>query len=320
MNDCAEDDHGSFRHIALFYRSPQEYLDYLVPFLADGIAASLPVLVAVPEPNLSLLRDALADLADPTELLTLADMSQVGRNPGHILGGVLGTFAAQHPSGRVRMVGEQIWHGRSNLEYPACVQHEALTNQAFADRDITLLCPYDATNLDSDILIDAEVTHPRVRCAGSPEHTSADFAPQAAWERYNQPLPSSPTAASYTLQRLTDLAGARAFAAKYARWFGFCTDDIADLQLIVNELASNALQHGRGPCTLLLWETGGQLVCQVRDSGQLADPMAGRHPILPDCTHGCGLFVVNATADLVRIHTAPTGTTVQAHLRTTRSA
>lgn len=313
MIGTADDDRGTFSHIALFYRSPREYLDSLGSFVADSVVAGYPVLVAVPEPNLSLLRDDLP--RGIAESVTLVDMSQVGRNPGHILGGVMGMFAAGHPSGRVRIVSEPVWKDRSEQEYPACVQHEALANQAFAGRDITLLCPYDATQLGSDILLDAEITHPRLDGAGHPERTSVGFAPEVAWARYNEPLPSNPMAASYTLNRLADLSAARAFAAKYARWFGFSAADIADLQLIVNELASNSLQHGSGPCTVALWESDGQLICQVRDSGYLADPMAGRWPLTHDDHQGRGLFVVNATADLVRIHSAVTGTTVQAHLR-----
>lgn len=313
MTVAADADRGCFRHVALFYRSPQEYLDCLVPFVADGVAAGLPLLVAVPEFNLSLLHQALP--TDAVECVTVADMTEVGRNPSHILGGVLGTFAAHNPARPVRMVAEPVWNGRSKREYPACVQHEALVNHAFTGRDITLLCPYNATHLDSDVLVDAEITHPHLGPAGRLERTSAGFDPDAAWARYNEPLPSSPTAASYTLHRLADLAGARHFSAKYAHWFGFGIADIADLQLIVNELASNSLQHGRGPCTLLLWEEDNQLVCQVRDAGHLTDRLAGRRPIINDYGHGCGLFVVNATADLVRIHTAATGTTVQAHLR-----
>ncbi|OBK88644.1 hypothetical protein A5649_15555 [Mycolicibacter heraklionensis] len=318
MTVAAGADRGSFSHIALFYRSPQEYLDYLVPYIADAVAAEFPILVAVPEPNLSLLRNALP--AGAAKTASLSDMSQVGRNPTHILGGVLGAFAARHPSGPVRMVAEPVWSGRSKLEYPACVQHEALVNEAFTGRDLTMLCPYDATHLDSDILVDAEITHPSLGHSGHPEQPSSGFAPDAAWERYNEPLPGSATAANYTLHRLSDLAGARQFSAKYARWFGFAAAEVADLQLIVNELASNSLQHGRGPCTLLLWAESDQLICQVRDSGLLTDRLAGRRPLISDYDHGCGLFVVNATADLVRIHTAASGTTVQAHLRMRKSA
>ncbi|OBG31490.1 MULTISPECIES: sensor histidine kinase [Mycolicibacter] len=318
MTVAAGADRGSFRHIALFYRSPQEYVDYLVPYVADAVAAGLPTLVAVPEPNLSLLRNALP--AGAAGSASLSDMTQVGRNPAHILGGVLGAFAARHPSGPVRMIGEPVWSGRSELEYPACVQHEALVNEAFIGRDITMLCPYDATHLNSEMLVDAEITHPSLGHCGHPERTSSGFAPDVAWERYNEPLPRSTSAASYTLHRLTDLAGARQFSAKYARWFGFTAADVADLQLIVNELASNSLQHGRGPCTLLLWAADDQLICQVRDAGRLTDRLAGRRPLISDYDHGCGLFVVNATADLVRMHTAASGTTVQAHLRMRKSA
>ncbi|MEB3033197.1 sensor histidine kinase [[Mycobacterium] nativiensis] len=320
MRTADDYDHGSFSHIALFYRSAQEYLDYLVPFIADGVAAGLPVLVAVPEPNLSLLRAALAGIAGRAEPVTLTDMGRVGRNPGHILGGVLGTFAEQHPSGPVRMIDEPVWNGRSKAEYAACVQHEALLNRAFNGRDITVQCPYDAMHLDSDSLAEAEITHPRLGNAGHADRTSPGFAPDSAWARYNKPLPSSTTAASYTLHGLTDLAGARAFAARYTRWFGFSPSGIADMELIVNELTSNGLQHGRGPCTLLLWEASGQLICQVRSSGHLTDPMAGHWPIIREGARGRGLFVVNATADLVRVHIAATGTTVQANLRIQRSA
>ncbi|BBY32724.1 hypothetical protein BST33_05835 [Mycolicibacter minnesotensis] len=310
------DDRDPFTHIALTYGSPQEYLDHLVPFVGDGVNDGFPVLVAVPGPNLSLLRDRLP--AGTVDAVKLVDMSLVGRNPGHILGAVFGTFAARHPSGPVRMVGEQVWIGRSPLEYSACLQHEALVNEAFAGRDIALVCPYDATHLDSETLADAALTHPRVSRSGRPDQASASFAPEAAWARCNEPLPGNPTAASYALHRLADLAGARQFCAKYARWFGFSADGIADLQLIVNELASNSLQHGRRPSTLLLWESAGYLVCQVRDAGQLTDRLAGRRPIVDDVDDGRGLYVVNATADLVRIHTGPSGTTVQAHLRMRR--
>lgn len=312
----AGEDRDSFRHIALTYGSPQEYLDYLVPFVGDGVAEGVPVLIAVPGPSLALLRSALSP--GTFDAVTPVDMSRAGRNPGHILGGVFGAFAARHRPSPVKMVGEQIWHGRSPQEYSACLQHEVLLNEAFAGRDVTVVCPFDATHVDSATLVDAEITHPRVSRGGRVDQASRTFAPEAAWERCNEPLPSNPTAASYAVHRLADLAGARQFCARYARWFGLTADAIADLQLIVNELATNSLQHGRRPITLLLWESAGQLVCQVRDAGHLTDRLAGRRPIGGDVDDGRGLYVVNATADLVRIHAAPTGTTVQAHLRMRR--
>ena len=58
------------------------------------------------------------------------------------------------------MIGEPVWPSRSEVEYPACVQHEALINRAFTGRDITVVCPYDVAQLDPDVIADARRTHP----------------------------------------------------------------------------------------------------------------------------------------------------------------
>ena len=116
-----------------------------MPFIRDGLAAGEPVAVAVPGPNLRLIRDALG--ADAAQVL-LRDMTVAGRNPGRIIPTVLLAFANAHPGRRVRLIGEPIWPGRSAAEYPACAQHEALINAAFAGRPATILCPYNTELLN----------------------------------------------------------------------------------------------------------------------------------------------------------------------------
>ena len=128
--------HEPFVHEALFYRSGDEYLAGTVPFILGGLAAGEPVLVAVPPANGDLLRDALNGSADKVRIL---DMTQAGRNPGRIIPGVLNAFVSGHAPGRVRIIGEPIWAGRTSAEYPACVQHEALINTAFTGRAATSL-------------------------------------------------------------------------------------------------------------------------------------------------------------------------------------
>ncbi|NEY36638.1 hypothetical protein GTU99_31595, partial [Streptomyces sp. PRKS01-65] len=147
-----------FVHPALFYRDDEEYLRGTVPFVREGLAAGEPVAVAVPGERLALIREALGDAADGVRML---DMREAGRNPGRIIPGVLRAFADAQPEGRrVRIIGEPIWAGRSDTEYPACVQHEALINAAFQGRTVTILCPYDAHRLDERVLADAHATHP----------------------------------------------------------------------------------------------------------------------------------------------------------------
>ncbi|MGH3968236.1 MAG: anti-sigma factor RsbA family regulatory protein [Mycobacterium sp.] len=302
---------AGFEHPALFYRSQQEYLDCLLPFVTDGLDAGQPVLIAVPGPNLAALRDGLGPSA---ARVVMADMTEVGRNPGRILGEVLSGFVEQHCGQRVRMIGEPIWPARSAIEYPACVQHEALINRAFAGRAMTVACPYDKARLDPNVIADARSTHPVLWQAGSPEQDSATFAPDDAWARGNQPLSTNPTAVKYTVRKLADLSGARAFAAAYAQWFGLSAARTADLQLIANELATVSVMHAGSACRLALWQHDGQLVCEARDTGHLDDPMAGRRPYWSDTSRGQGLCVVNGIADLVRIHTTTDATTIQAFL------
>ena len=204
---------------------------------------------------------------------------------------------------------------RSEVEYPACVQHEALLNRAFTSRDVTVVCPYDVSQLDPDVIADAHRTHPVLWQDGVCEASNLAYAPEAMWARYNQPLSSDPSAVRYTARKLGDLAGARAFAGVYAQWFGLSPDQTADLQLITSELASSSLMHVGGTCRLALWRHNGNVVCEARDGGCLDDPLAGRRSYGSDTTRGRGLYVVNAVADLVRTHITSEETTIQAFLR-----
>jgi anti-sigma regulatory factor (Ser/Thr protein kinase) len=309
MTDALE--RGGFAHPALFYRTQQEYLDCLLPFIFDALEADNPVLVAVPGPNLAALCDGLGGSAAHVVMI---DMTEAGRNPGRILGEVLSSFVEKHRGEPVRMIGEPIWPSRSEIEYPACVQHEALINHAFTGRDVAVVCPYDVARLAPDVVADARCTHPVLWQPGAPEQQSPAYAPDAAWERYNHPLSTHDAAVRYTVRKLADLSGARSFAAGYGRWFALPAGRIADLQLIANELATSSLMHTGGPCRLALWHQDGHLVCEARDRGYLDDLLAGRRPYDSDTGRGRGLYVVNAVADLVRIHSTPDETTVQAYL------
>jgi anti-sigma regulatory factor (Ser/Thr protein kinase) len=301
---------SGFVHSALFYRSEKDYVDAVVPFVLDGLGAGEPAMVAVPGPNMALLRDALGEA---TAQVPIVDMTEVGRNPGRLLG-VFGAFAAEHPDRRIRIVGECVWPARTVDEYPACVQHEASANAALDGCEVTGLCPYNAGQLDQQVLADARTTHPLLWEAGSLQRCP-DYAPDEALARYNQPLPSNPRAVTYTVEELADLGLARSFADQYAQRLGLPAAGIADVQIIATELATNSLKHAGSACRLALWRHEEYIICEASDNGRLADPLAGRRTPNRDDTSGRGLFLVNAIADLVRIHATPAGTTIQAYLR-----
>jgi anti-sigma regulatory factor (Ser/Thr protein kinase) len=306
---------SGFNHTALLYHSEQEYIDLLGRFIFEGLDRSQPVLVAVPGDNLASLRRALGDAATD---VTMADITEFGRNPGRILAAEL-AFVERHPGQHVRIVGEPVWSGRTAYEYPACVHHEALANIAFADCDATVVCPYDASRLDKSVLADACVTHPLIWQGGS-RNNSPEFALDAALEQCNQPLSTNPAAVTYTVDEPADLAGARRCGGRYGRLLGMSADRVADLLLIATELATNSLHHAGGTCRLAFWYEAGHVVCEARDMGRWTDPLAGRRPPAAKGLGPYGLYVVNAIADLLRTHTTSAGTTIHAYLRLDGSA
>jgi anti-sigma regulatory factor (Ser/Thr protein kinase) len=243
----------------------------------------------------------------------MADITQVGRNPSRFMA-MEGSFVDKRPDQRVRIVSQLAWPGRTEDEFVACVEHEALVNRAFEGHQLTGLCLYDASRLDDDVLADAGATHPLLWRCGSLDR-SADYAPDDVLTRCNQPLPANPGAVTYTVRKSADLGPARFFAVDYAGWVGLSQDGIEDLQLIATELATNSLMYTGGECRLAFWRQDDYLVCEARDTGRLDDPLVGRLDPGPGGPASRGLFLVNAISDLVRTYTTSTGTTIQAYLR-----
>ncbi|MFE7763065.1 anti-sigma factor RsbA family regulatory protein [Streptomyces sp. NPDC057438] len=302
--------HEAFVHPALFYRSEQEYTRQTVSFLREGLHNGEPMAVAVPGPNLELIKSGLG--ADAEGILFL-DMTEAGRNPGRIIPKVLRGFADAHPQGRVRIIGEPIWAGRSAVEYPACAQHEALINAAFEGRAVTILCPYDEVRLDPQAIADARVTHPTLISGEGREWVSDVYDWQAVVSRYNQELPTAPDAAVFSYGE-EELPAVRYFAHAQAVRLGLAGERLMDVELAVAELTTNSVVHGGGRGALAVWAEGEQLVIEVRDAGRLTDPLAGRRPPERGQVGGRGLLLVHYVSDLVRVHTGDDGTTVHFYL------
>jgi anti-sigma regulatory factor (Ser/Thr protein kinase) len=301
-----------FRHDALFYTDAAGYRAGLLAFIRDGLDSAEPVLVAVPQPGLGLVCSALN--ATESARVRTADMGAAGRNPGRIIGGVLRAFVAEHGGRPVRIIGEPIWAGRSDDEYPACAEHEALINVALADTSAYVLCPYDVQHLGRSVLTDATRTHPTLNSGGerweSPGYT--DPLAVAAW--FDRPLtPAPPDADVLVIGPSTGPGTARRFVHSYAERKGMRPERIADLRSAVQEMVVNTLLHAGGSGLLTIWTADGHVVCQVQDGGRITDPLAGRRPPEPH-EAGHGLYAVHQLCDLVRVHRRRDGTVVRIHV------
>jgi anti-sigma regulatory factor (Ser/Thr protein kinase) len=303
-----------FVHEGLFYRDADEYLAGMVPFIRTGLAGGEPVLVAVPPENLALIQSAMGSDA---ERVRFRDMTVAGRNPARIIPTVLLAFVAEHPGRRVRVIGEPIWAGRSDTEYPVAVQHEALINVALAGHPATILCPYDSSRLDPVVLADAEGTHPILVDGEQRSVCDRYVDPAELVAAYNRPLPEpGGPVATLNFDAASGLAAVRGLVAEHAARAGLPADRALELQIAVNEVATNTLVHTTGAGRLRIWIEQDNLICEIRDSGRLSDLLPGRRRAPdPRPDSGRGLLLVQTVCDLVSVYTQDTATTTRLHMR-----
>ena len=310
-------DHWSdaFQHEALFYAGLDEFLAGTVPFLREGLDGDEAMLVAVPEPRLRALRSELDGDADR---VTFLDMGRIGRNPAHIIP-AWSEFLRDNGGGTVpvRGIGEPIWAGRSPAELVECQRHESLLNIAFAHSGVwRLLCPYDTTGLASDVLEEAECSHPWVsRAIGGRDNSPRCRALELMAEPFDAPLPPAPTGAETLRFEFGDIGAARNLVAAFARAAGLPKARVADFVLAAHELVSNSVRHGGGTGTVRVWHGDQTLVCEVTDNGRIEQPLVGRQLPSDDSLCGRGLWMANQLCDLVQIRTFVTGNVVRLHMQ-----
>ena len=301
---------GNLRHEALLYTTDDEFVAGVLSFLKAGLDAGEPMLVALPAERFELLWKHI----DGWSGVRLVDMAQLGKNPNRIIP-TIRDFVEGYSGKRVRFVGEPIWPGRSAAEVAEATRYEALINFAFRDANTAILCPYDAAALDDHVLTDACRTHPIV-CRQGVRSASREYADPLAFSgAEGWPLsPPPPTAIDVQFRFKEELAELRALVRTLAMFAGLSSKRRDDLVLAVSELATNTLRHTADGGRLTIWEEADSLICEVRDTGRVSDPLIGRHRPSSGYGGGRGLWLVNQVCDLVQIRCAGDGTRVRLHV------
>ncbi len=297
-----------YRHEAFLYRGEAQFLDGLVPFVRDGVAAGEPVMVAVIEERAAPLRDALG--ADATDVL-FVDMAELGHNPARIIPGwqrFLDTYGG--PTRPVRGIGEPIWSGRSELELGEAQLHEGLLNVAVPpDVPFWLRCPYDTDALPADVIDHALRSHPLVVDAdehrGSPIYGGSGYVGDLL--AADLPEPAGPVT---VLPFAAEVGAARDLVVRHAVAAGLDEERVWAVGLAVQEVAA-AVAGAAGSGHLRVWRDPAALVCEVRDPGLVADPMTGRRQPPPGQPDDRGLWLANQLCDLVQVRSTEAGTTVR---------
>jgi anti-sigma regulatory factor (Ser/Thr protein kinase) len=309
MEDASAAGSDRFRHAALLYRTPDELATGVVEFVQAGISAGAAVLVASTGHSLRFLRGLLDGRG---ARVAWEDLSGMGINPRRITA-AFRLFAEEHAGQAVRCVQEPAWRTRPPEVVRETLRHEALLNLALAHEQASVLCAYHHS-LPAGVLAGAERTHPMVMRDGRWQVSQTYRAGSLIPAEWDEPLAPPPAAAS-TLDYRDNLAVVRRFAATQARRAGLAEARVADLVIAVSELAANTLAHTSGPGTVTMWQARGEVLCQVHDSGEISDPLAGTTCPDPTITaYGHGLWVVHQLCDLVETRTGPGGTTTRLHM------
>ena len=311
-----------FRHEAMLYAGPAQFVAATASFVRDSLAAEEPVMVAVIAPRRDLLREELGADADHVHFI---DMEDVGRNPARIIPAwqewVDRNSSPSNSPRTFRGIGEPIWLGRTAAELVECQQHESLLNTAFdTGPGWWLVCPYDTESLDESVIDRARQSHPSAISGTAQlpatEYPHPDLSHESMFaELLPEAFPEAGTRLFETAFALGDLFRLRETVAARATAAGLTANRVDDLVLAVNELMCNSIQHGGGTGTLRLWQEAGVLVGEVHDRGLVRDPLVGR--IRPEGTGqgGAGVWMANHLCDLVQIRSAPAaGTTVRVQM------
>jgi anti-sigma regulatory factor (Ser/Thr protein kinase) len=301
-----------FRHEALIYGDDYEFLAAAHPFIADALAGAEPVLVAVAAERARSLKGSLGGDAGEAHF---ADMETLGRNPARLIPAWRRFLNEHAQDGRsARILSEAAWPGRNPAELSECSRYESLLQVAFGEGQAwRLLCGYDARAMPDEVIETVRATHPFIRDGAMTtlNHAHVDHRVARPFDGVLPEPPRPPEELRFTRGSLYEL---REFVVRSASAASIGAERRENLQLAVNELASNSVTHGGGEGRLRVWTELGALVCEVSDSGHIEEPLVGRVRPGTDQTSGRGLWLANHLCDLVQIRSSPRGTVVRVHM------
>jgi hypothetical protein len=301
-------EHQSYRHEAYLWSDPGDFTDQMGPFIADGLAAGEPVMVAVRNDRARWLRRALGPRAQEVEFV---DMVQLGRNPARIIPAWMQFLNRRSSSDRpARGIGEPVWPGRRPVEVAECQFHEALLNVAVdPETPFWLVCPYQTSRLQPEVIAEAHRSHP-VILEGDSHRGSPSYGGRGHVEAVFNSAPSQLWGEPASMVFHADNPHqAFAFVTLHATAAGLWSDAVTRLAIATSQVIAAAVRRGASHGSVQIWDGEDSLVCDVSDETVLTDVIAGRR--MPTEGEQDGLWTANHLCDLVQLRSGATGTSVR---------
>ncbi len=300
------------RHGVAFYDTEVDLMAQLVPVVEAALRAGEPMALALrPTTEAALRGQPSCDLSDAVAL-TRPD------GPDGPSGQTLAARWARElrtltPSGHQTVcVVTEHWDAFDGADGGFWTELDAAANVALSDLPVAMTCFYPAYPLHEAVLSGARRNHRTVLRRGQLAENADYLSPQEVLLASPAPAPlvlGPPDVrrvfGAWALNEVRAAVGAMLDAS------GFGRDRADDVVLAVNEISTNAVEHGPGDAEICLWSDADGFVAEVHDRGVLDNPLPGL--IAPHSAEprGRGVWIARQLCDSLHVWADRDGTHVR---------
>ncbi|MBV9919612.1 MAG: ATP-binding protein [Pseudonocardia sp.] len=300
------------RHSVAFYDADVDLMAQLVPVVEAAVAGGEPLALALrPTTEVALRGNPSCDLSDA---VALARPDGPDGPSGQTLAArwarELRTLTAS--GNRPVCVVTEHWDALDGSDGGFWTELDAAANVALSDLPVAMTCFYPAYPLHEAVLTGARRNHRTVLRRGQATDNADYLSPQEVLQASPAPAPlvlgppdERRTFGAWALNDVRAAVSAVLVAA------GFGEDRADDVVLAVNEIATNAVEHGPGDAEICLWSDADGFVVEVHDRGVLDNPLPGLiapHPAEP---RGRGVWIARQLCDSLHVWADSGGTHVR---------
>jgi anti-sigma regulatory factor (Ser/Thr protein kinase) len=305
-------------HAAGFHASAADLVDQLVPLTAQALDRDEPLATALQPATEQALADRLdGRLASEDRLVRLRqpDPGPAGASAQTVAARwALDLRALSVATGRPVTVLNEHVAALDGADGRFWTELDAALNVALADLPVRITCFYPELPLHLEILDGARRNHPLLLTDGELHRNPGHHDPRAvlaARPAARPPLLGPPDVRlSFSAWRLHEV---RTTVEQALSGRGYERERSEDIVLAVNELATNAVEHGSPEAHLSLWTGGPGLLCEIDDGGTLRDPLPGLQAPHPAEPRGRGVWIARQLCDSLHVWTDARGTHVRVH-------
>jgi anti-sigma regulatory factor (Ser/Thr protein kinase) len=307
-----------FVHVGALYASDEQLRDLLLPYLDDCLHRHENVLAVICHEARQVLQDALGDAAHRVQW---GSCGVPYDRPGQMFEGFAGYLAQQHHAGvPTRVIGE-FDSDSSPDRLSQCLRYESMANEVYASYGYPVVCLWDQRRYPTDVLAHVRAVHPQLLDTSGPITNAEYWMPVDYLTRRQDPPAVAPVDLDLVvyLGSADDLGLLRRRLRRWGATRGLGVPETDDIVIAVDEIATNAVEHGQPPVRVRGWTSSTALFVQVEDQGRTSIPATtGYDRPSTNALRGRGIWIARHLADVLTTHTGPNGTTVA--MRFTRSA